>query len=183
MASRGFGQSYVGYEVSESGVKQARERTYAKPARFELFDGTRSPAEDKTFDLVVLSHMLEHVEEPRQLIKEAARVGNHVFVEVPLELHLRTQRDFQWTSVGHINLYDPVVIRHLIQSTGLQVLVERVTCPGRAVFTFQRPGPRGGLHWAVKATLLRLVPFAAKRLFTYHGALLATTKADGPSIY
>ena len=177
LARRGFGQSYVGYEVSDSGVRQARERAYAKPSRFELFDGTRLPAEDKTFDLAIVSHVLEHLEEPRQLLKEAARLANYVCVEVPLELNLRTRRDFRWTSVGHINLYNPVVIRHLLQSTGLQVLVEQVTCPGRPVFTFQSPRIRGSLHWAAKAMLLRVAPFVAWRLFTYHGSLLTTTES------
>ena len=177
LARRGFGQSYVGYEVSDSGVREAQERTYAKPSRFELVDGAQLPAEDKTFDLAILSHVLEHAEEPRQLLKEAARLANYVCVEVPLELNLRTRRDFQWTSVGHINLYDPVVIRHLLQSTGLQVLFEQVTCPGRPIFTFQRPGLRGSLHWAAKAMLLRVAPFVAWQLLTYHGSLLATQES------
>ncbi len=177
LACQGFGESYVGYEVSESGIVQARERTYAKPAQFLLFDGAHLPGEDKSFDLAILSHVLEHVEEPRQLLKEAARIAKYVCVEVPLELQIRTRRDFRWTSVGHINLYNPVVIRHLVQSTGLRVLGERLTCPGRSVFTYQRPGLRGVVHWAVKATLLKVAPFVAWRMFTYHGSLLAT--ADG----
>jgi SAM-dependent methyltransferase len=177
LARQGFGHSYVGYEISDSGVRQARERMYAKPTRFELFDGTKLPAEDKSFDLAILSHVLEHAEEPRQLVKEAARLANHVYVEVPLELHLGTPRDFRWTSVGHINPYSPVVIRHLLQSTGLRVLAEQVTCPGRPIYVYQRPGLRGSLHWAAKAMLLKVAPFVAWRVFTYHGSLLAITES------
>ena len=173
---RGFGRTYVGYEISDSAVEKAQTRNYDNPTKFKLFDGIRSDAEDKSFDLAIVSHVLEHVEDPRMLLREAARISNHVFVEVPLELNIRTSRDFQWTSVGHINLYNPVLIRHLIQSTGLQIQSEQITCVGLPVFTFQRSKIRGIIHWAIKATMLRFLPSVAWRLFTYHGSLLATAE-------
>ncbi len=119
--------------------------------------------------------MPEHVEEPRTLLRETKRVAMYVFVEVPLELNARTCRDFRWTNVGHINLYNSLLIRWLVQSTGLRVLAEKVTCPSRAVFAFQRPALQSILHWALKAMFLRVVPQIACRLFTYHGCLLATS--------
>lgn len=176
LGHRGLGESYVGFDISESGISYARQRQYAKPSSFKLFSGAHLPADDKSFDLAILSHVVEHLEEPRLLLAEAARIATHVFVEVPLELNVRTKHDFHWTAVGHINLYNPVVIRHLMQSIGLHILAEKVTCPSRAVITFKRPGLRGALHWGVKAMLLKTAPFAAWRLLTYHGSLLATTE-------
>ncbi len=177
LGRQGFGHSYVGFEISESGLSYARQRQYAKPSRFELFDGRHLPVEDKSFDLAILSHVLEHVEEPRTLLREAARVSRLVFVEVPLELHLRTPHDFHWSDVGHINLFNPLLLRHLVQSTGLHVLAERVTCPHPAVFTFRYPGWMGILRWAIKAVFLRLSPALACKMLTYHGCLIARSPA------
>jgi SAM-dependent methyltransferase len=172
----GFGGNYLGLEISESAINQAQQYEHSSPTNFKLFDGHCLPVEDGSFDLVILSHVLEHVEEPRQLLYEAMRIGKYVFVEVPLELNLRTPRNFRWTNVGHINLYNPVVIRHLMQSAGLHVLAERTVCPSRDAFRFLSPGIKGTLHWAIKAQLLKVAPFAAWRFFTYHGAFLASTK-------
>ena len=170
----GFGKTYVGYEISDSAIAKAQARNYDNPTKFKLFDGVRTDAEAKSFDLVIVSHVLEHVEDPRILLREAARLSNNVFIEVPLELNIRTSRDFRWTSTGHINLYNPIVIRHLVQSTGLQIQSEQVTCAGLPVFTFQRSKLRGIVHWAIKSMILRFMPSVAWRLFTYHGSLLAT---------
>ena len=168
-----FGVSYTGFEISESGIDFARKASYAKPPVFVLFDGDHVPARDKSFDLAILSHVIEHVECPRMLLREAARIAKYVFVEVPLELNARTPRDFHWTDVGHINLYNPLLIRHLLQSSGLRVLAERVTCPSREVFTFKRPALSGILHHAIKAAFLKVAPGLATRFFTYHGCSIA----------
>ena len=51
----------------------------------KVFDGYTIPYDDNAFDLVVLSHVVEHVEHPRKLLYEAKRVARYVFIEVPLE--------------------------------------------------------------------------------------------------
>ncbi len=170
---RGFARDYTGLEISESGLEKARIRKYYRSCRFILFDGSTIPILDHSFDLAVLSHVLEHVDCPRILLLEAARIAGHVFVEVPLELNCRTAQHYKPTPVGHINLYNPLLLRQLVQSTGLIVLAEQITCPGLPVFTYQQPFWKGWLHWAAKAMLLRLSQSAAATLFTYHGCLLA----------
>jgi SAM-dependent methyltransferase len=182
LGRNGFGRNYMGLEISESAIDQAQQHEHISPTTFKLFDGHRLPVEDGSVDLVILSHVLEHVEEPRRLLYEAMRIGRYVFVEVPLELNLRTPHDFRWTDVGHINLYDPVVIRHLMQSVGLRILAEQTVCPSIDVFKFLRPGIKGTLHWAIKASLLKAAPFAAWRLFTYHETVLASTADVAQSI-
>lgn len=169
-----FPSRVAGFEISRSGLEVARSAAYTVPATFSQVRGLDLDAGDQSFDLAVLSHVLEHVDDPRSLLREAARVARYVFAEVPLELHCRTPRDFRWTKLGHINLYNSTVLRHLVQSCGMHVLAQETTVPGYRVYRYGR-GPVGALlRYGLKAGLLRVAPGLAVSIFTYHGSLLAT---------
>lgn len=173
LASEEFPSHLVGYDISPSGVSAARQRRIPK-ATFATFDGERLPVEEDAFDLAILSHVIEHVEYPRNLLLEANRVARHIYVEVPLELHWRTPKNFVPDALGHINLYTPVSIRHLLQSTGLTVHRQRTYCQSVAVFRHKAGHATGTLIWAVKQGLLKLAQPLAVRTFTYHCGLIAS---------
>ena len=177
LSSSNFARSYSALEVSESAIDVIRDRGIDGLRDVTLFDGYNAPIDDGKYDLAVLSHVVEHVEHPRMLLREAARVADYVFVEVPLELKQRTPRDFKWTSTGHINIYSPLMIRHLIQSTGLSIVEERVTNPSLAVYQFGR-GKKALIHYAIKATALRIMPPVATRLLSYHWSALCKPSDD-----
>ncbi len=48
-----------------------------------FYDGDRFPFEDKEFDYVICSHVLEHVENPDLFLKEIQRVGKMGYLEFP----------------------------------------------------------------------------------------------------
>ena len=159
---------FSGFEVAPAAIEAARRRQYASAVEFALFDGCRIPTDDKAFDLAILSHVLEHVADPRSLLHEAARVASRVVIEVPLELHLRTPR-FRWDDTGHINVFNRSSIRYLVEGCGLRIERERIYCPGRDVHAFFG-GRRGEVKWALKAAALRL---GGQAIFTYNYAALA----------
>lgn len=170
----GFASEYVGFEISVSGAEAAQKREFHAPMQAQTYNGARVPAEDREFDLVIVSHVLEHVLDPRTLIAEAARIGGRVFIEVPLELNVRTPHDFVWTDVGHINLYNPKVVRHLVQSMGLHIERERITTSSRAVSQALHPGWKGDARWLAKRAALRTSARLATALFTYNASLVTT---------
>ena len=49
-------------------------------------DGQFLPFADATFDYVICSHVLEHVEDPAQLIAELERVARRGYIETPSEI-------------------------------------------------------------------------------------------------
>ena len=49
-------------------------------------DGQFLPFADKAFDYVICAHVLEHVEDPKQLIAELIRVANRGYIETPSEI-------------------------------------------------------------------------------------------------
>ncbi|MEA2438227.1 MAG: hypothetical protein QOF65_2783, partial [Thermoleophilaceae bacterium] len=85
LSSRGFGGSLSGFDISPAAVELAEGRGVPRVASLAVFDGKSLPVADRSFDLGVLSHVLEHVPEPLPLLREAARACRALIVEVPLE--------------------------------------------------------------------------------------------------
>src|SRR5207342_3050622 len=99
----------AGFELSEPAVEIARARGIDRVVRLDAYDGARVPAEDATWDLGVLSHVLEHVPEPADLLREAGRVCRAVVVEVPLEANWSARRGSKRAGadeIGHLHSFD-----------------------------------------------------------------------------
>lgn len=173
-----FANTFDAVEISESAVKTILSRNIGRVREVSLFDGSSVPHADGNYDLAILSHVVEHLEHPRQLLKEAGRVASFVWVEVPLELKVRTPRHFEWNSTGHINLYSPKTIRHLLESTGLEVLDEQIVNHSYSIYRYVS-GWRAPLHWFVKEISLKFAPPLATSLFTYHWSALCRSLSTG----
>jgi SAM-dependent methyltransferase len=171
LSEQGFGEAHTAIDVSQTGIDTIRGRGLPTLVDCRTFDGERIPYPDARFDLAILSHVVEHVEHPRKLIYEAARVARHLFVEVPLEHHLRQPRDFVPDDLGHINAYTATSVRRLLQSCGLEVLEQIVANRSHATYTYH--GDRfGGLKFWTKELALRVAPGLATAIWTYHSALV-----------
>lgn len=172
LSDLGFGARLFAVEISPSGVEVIQRRQIPRLVECRLFDGSRIPYDSASFDLAVLSHVVEHVEHPRQLLNEAARVARHVFVEVPLEDISRRPKDYRPDRVGHINFFSPRTIRWLVQSCELQVIEQVTTNPSRGTYAYHG-GRKGVLQYHVKQQLLKYAPRLAVRHFCYHESLVA----------
>jgi ubiquinone/menaquinone biosynthesis C-methylase UbiE len=178
LSELGFGDELHAAEISRSGVSVIERRGIPRLVECRIFDGSHLPWDAGRFDLAVLSHVVEHLEHPRQLLTEAARVARYVLVEVPTEDISRRAKDYAPDRVGHINFFSPRTIRWLVQSSGLRVLTQVTTNPSKAVYVFQA-GRKGLIQHHTKNLLLRLAPALATRHFCYHEVLLATAEPEG----
>jgi SAM-dependent methyltransferase len=85
----------------------------------EVFDAFEQiPAESTAFDLVIISHVLEHIQDPAGLVKTAMgclRPGGYMFIEVPC-------RDFEYKRYwdAHILFFDKPSMDRVLQRAGLQ---------------------------------------------------------------
>lgn len=173
LSDRSFGESLHALEISSSGIESIRQRNIPSLKDCRLFDGNTIPYEDNRFDLVILSHVVEHLEYPRQLLYESARVGRNLFVEVPLDLTARLKKDYKPVKGGHLNYFSPKTIRLLVQTCHLQVLDQKITNPSWPVYRY-RLGRKGILRYLVKACALLVCPGMATALWTYHCSLVCT---------
>lgn len=171
LSLRGFANELYGIEISKSGVDTIKNKKINRLIRCDLYDGYTIPYQDNEFDLAILSHVVEHLEYPRQVLYEAKRVAKYVLVEVPLEDNVRLSKNFVNDKVGHINFYSPKTIRRLLQTCGMEVIDQKVSVPSKEVHMFFNKF-KGMFGYYIKSVLLKVFPNISPRFFTYHSTLL-----------
>jgi SAM-dependent methyltransferase len=134
----GFGQQYWALDIAEQAVALIQTRQdIPKLVEAQAFDGAHIPYQSEQFDLAILSHVVEHLADPRPLLREAARVARYIAVEVPLEDNLYTHvkvgllRSRYREEIGHIQWFNQRSFRLLLTHTaGLELVrMEMVYLP------------------------------------------------------
>jgi SAM-dependent methyltransferase len=171
LARRDVAGRLTGYDVSAEAVRAARRRGM----HADVFDGVRVPAPADAFDVAVLSHVLEHVDDPSALLREAARLARFVVVEVPLERSLsgrRASRRERSSAIGHVQSLDREAIRALVKGAGLRIVDELLDPLPTTVHLFDADtaAERAAAHArsVTRRTIFRISPALAARLFTLH---------------
>ncbi|MCE6992768.1 class I SAM-dependent methyltransferase [Dyadobacter sp. CY323] len=109
-------------EISESGIDLIKSKNIKSLHDILLFDGYKIPYSDNHFDLVICSHVLEHVEHERLLLREIKRVSKHQIFEVPIDFSFYVDKKLKhFLSYGHINIYTPALFRFLLLSENFKV--------------------------------------------------------------
>jgi SAM-dependent methyltransferase len=177
LARRGVGESRHGFDISERAVAYAADRPEVDEAR--RFDGDALPVADDSYDLGILSHVLEHVPDPLPLLRETARACRAVFVEVPLEDNLSASRGSAQvgrTAIGHLHRFSRADVSALAAGAGLGIAADLTDPLPRAVHAFfadtRSARTRAFAKTAVRHAVFRAAPSAAERLFTLHYAAL-----------
>ena len=122
LADQNFAPEYDAVEISESGVEHIKARNITNLKSVQLFDGYKLPFEDNSFDLIILSHVLEHVEHERLLLRELKRVARYCVIEVPRDYRAGVDNRIKhFLAYGHINVYTPTSLRYLLRTEGFEV--------------------------------------------------------------
>lgn len=175
LGRRGIGELRVGLEISSSALALASARPEVTEAH--LFDGQHI-ASQRVYDLVIATHVLEHVPEPKDLLESLVGVARAVVLEVPLEDNLLARRPAARAlseAAGHLHRFGRSDIRAMIGAVGWSPRNELLDPLPLAVHTFERRGPArisGYGKWAVRSALAA-VPALGERVMTMHYAVLA----------
>jgi ubiquinone/menaquinone biosynthesis C-methylase UbiE len=115
-------------EIAQSGVDLIKSRNLKHLKSVQVFDGYKTPFADDDFDLIILSHVLEHVEFERILLRELKRVSRFQVIEVPKDHRYGVDKRIKhFLAYGHINMYTPSSLRFLLQSEGLEILADKAS--------------------------------------------------------
>ena len=113
----------VGCDISVANVAAASAR-YPETA---FLAGDFADLSLDAFDVVVLSDVLEHVEDDSEFLRRAARLGRHVLVNLPLEDNWlnRNRRYGPDDASGHLRFYTEQEGLNLFARAGLGVRNQR----------------------------------------------------------
>lgn len=126
--SNGFGEEVLGVDVSSTGVENARS-SFTKPGlQFELV-AELDAIEPASFDVVVSSHVLEHIDNPEVALKKITSMAEWMVIEVPLERCLwpelvsrMRRKPRRENPLGHVNFWDKEGFRRFLKQAGLIVV-------------------------------------------------------------
>jgi ubiquinone/menaquinone biosynthesis C-methylase UbiE len=122
LSDQDFAPEYHAVEISDSGVAHILSRKIKGMVSVQEFDGYHLPFEDNSFGLIILSHVLEHVEHERLLLRELKRVSQNFVIEVPIDYKPGVDKRIKhFLAYGHINVYTPTSLRYLLQTEGFEV--------------------------------------------------------------
>ncbi|MFX1363268.1 MAG: class I SAM-dependent methyltransferase [Promethearchaeota archaeon] len=134
---RNIGCDVTGIDIALSGIKVAKERL--GNTNFVVSDAHFFPFRDKAFDVVSCVWLLEHVENPEQVLKEIFRVlsarGYAVVMSPSGELRAsrrRSPKDTLFERFGeeefgeeHYWEFSPMGLQHIVEKAGFAILERR----------------------------------------------------------
>jgi SAM-dependent methyltransferase len=140
------GARCVGVDLAAPAVAYARETLGLNVRRGDFRDAM---ADGHRHDLILLSHVFEHLPDPRAALAQlqgALRPAGVLFVEIPREdlavFELKAARDYRYCS-SHLFFYGPDAFRRLVTGAGLEVLRLGFYGPALTAFYGTKPQPRG----------------------------------------
>jgi SAM-dependent methyltransferase len=164
----------VGIEPDPGAIRLAHMRGQARYCRG---NGTNLPFRHATFDAVLASDVLEHIEDDLQALSEVARVlkpGGVAIISVPAHQWLFSRHDI---ALHHFRRYSKAELRELLQKSGLRI--RRLSYWNAALFPaislhrlVEKGRPAGRPHsdtttsspWLINETLAGLLAAEARVL-------------------
>lgn len=160
----GLANGLTGFEPGARMLALARSYL---PSDAQLYAEMFTPGkfQENIFDLVIASHVLEHVAEPISFLSELFRIvrrdGGVVFLEVPHETRQSVEEivNAKHTGAMHLLFFDPDTLKEAILKAGGSVIYMSTFGPDRRLYSTVDPrkGPWTKLvRWYVSRAIRRI---------------------------
>jgi SAM-dependent methyltransferase len=137
-----YARRVVGIDFKEEWIRIARETTTAENVEYILGDATKDLKGEK-FDLALLSHVIEHIDDSDKMLQEAKEFAKTICVEVPDftadSLNwVRLKHGYQFYSDGdHVREYTLEILKNQLQENGWKILHHEKNNGSMVVFAAQ----------------------------------------------
>lgn len=182
-----FAEKYVASDVSLEAVEYVRRSC----GRFldGAFVGSAGslPFRDKQFSIAVLSHVIEHLQDPVSAVRDAARIAEYAVIEVPTEKVLSNflrgrilgQPYASAAAAGHVQFWSPWSIEHFLEGTcGLKIVARHTDFLCHQLEFHGRKGARKAKP-LIKGVLKRVIPGRIyTQLLTTHATFLCRDRSS-----
>jgi ubiquinone/menaquinone biosynthesis C-methylase UbiE len=177
-------------EISDSGIAQIKKRELKKLRELKKFNGYNTEYSDNEFDLVYCSHVIEHVEHPRLVLREIKRISKYQVFEIPLDYSKNVDSKIKhFLGYGHINIFTPSLFKFLLKSEGFTIENEIHTDTAKEVLKFnyyQNLGLKKNIKRKIfihlvsnKSKIARVLVGDKKSKEFYHSAYTCFTRESG----
>jgi SAM-dependent methyltransferase len=191
LESMNFAQEYSCLDVAFSAVQFVQQSGRNLTFRAVVGSAGVLPFRDAAFDVAILSHVIEHLDDPASAMREAARIARHVVVEVPTERVLsnviRTNllgRPYaSMADAGHVQFWSQrSIVTFLEEECGLQVLRRHRDPLSSETELYGKKGLQLAKPF-FKAALKTVLPIPVySRLLTTHATFLCCRPAVGARV-
>lgn len=122
LQDKGIGKNYQGVDSSEKAIRLGKKEN--PNLKLEIGDIYSLKFKDKSFDLIICTEVLEHLENPKKALGELKRVSKkYLLISVPNEPWFTFSNYTQWgKDIGHINKWSKRRFSKLLKSEGLEIL-------------------------------------------------------------
>ncbi|MBA3285075.1 MAG: class I SAM-dependent methyltransferase [Nitrosopumilus sp.] len=156
-----FSRNFSAIEISESGVEIVKSKNIKNLKDILIFDGYKIPYKDNHFDLVICSHVMEHVEHERVLLREIQRVSKYQIFEIPIDFSFYVDKKIKhFLAYGHINIYTPALFRFLLESENFEIMKDKSNLYDNEVLRhIYNKNKIGYYKLKIRHFILRLFPY------------------------
>lgn len=128
-SAKKYGYNVEGIEISDFGCKFAKDNF-----NLNLFQGDVTTfSTNKTYDLIYMSHSLEHMDNPLEVLKKAYSMLNNngvLWTIVPnyksIERYLQNENWEAWSLPYHLFHFEPKTLKSVITKAGFDIIsIER----------------------------------------------------------
>lgn len=133
-----FADQLTASEISKSAIEQIKKKQIPNLVNIIQTEGYTLPFTDNEFDLAICSHVVEHLEFPRALLRELKRISKYQILEIPIDFSFSVDKKFDhYFAYGHINIYTPSLFRFLLKTEDFTIIKDKCAFYRNEVTNYQ----------------------------------------------